>query len=128
MVGAAGTTGAASFTFATALSSGASYAVTILTQPSTPGQTCAVTNGSGTATGNVTTVQIVCPQPTFTIGGTVVGLINGPGDTVEVLNNGGDNTLVTGNNTAFTFPTTVTNNGRFDVSILAEPTSQPQPC
>src|SRR6202011_1288751 len=43
-----GTTGAASFTFATVLSSGASYAVTILTQPTSPGQTCAATNGSGT--------------------------------------------------------------------------------
>jgi hypothetical protein len=127
-VAAAGTTGAATFTFATTLSSGASYSVTILTQPSNPGQTCAVTNASGKATGNVTTVQIVCPQPTFTIGGTVVGLVNGAGDTLELLNNGGDNILVTGNNTTFTFPTTVTNNGRYDVSMLFEPTSQPQPC
>jgi N-acetylneuraminic acid mutarotase len=127
-IASGGTTGAANFTFATNLSSGAAYAVTILTQPSGPGQTCSVTNGSGKATGNVSTVQIVCPQPTFTIGGTVVGLVDGAGNTVEVLNNGGDNTLVTGNNTAFSFPTTVTNNGRYDVSILAEPTSQPQAC
>jgi hypothetical protein len=58
----------------------------------------------------------------------VVGLVNGLGDTLELLNNGGDNILVTGNNTAFTFPTTVTNNGRYDVSSLFGPTSQPQPC
>jgi len=127
-VTASGTTGAANFTFATALSSGVAYTVKILTQPSKPGQTCAITNGSGAATGNVTTVQIVCPQPTFTIGGTVVGLVDGPGNTVEVLNNGGDNTFVTGNNTSFSFPSTVSNNGRYDVSILAEPTSQPQVC
>jgi hypothetical protein len=127
-VSASGTTGAAAFTFATAVSAGAAYKVTILTQPAGPGQICAVTNASGNATGNVTTVQIVCPQPTFTIGGTVVGLVNGTGDTVEVLNNGGDNTFVTGNNTTFSFPSTVSNNGRYDVSILAEPSSQPQPC
>src|SRR5262249_42964967 len=120
--------GQVSFTFGAALSSGAAYAVSILTQPTNPSQTCAVANGAGNATGNVTTVQVVCPQPTFTIGGTVVGLVDGPGNTVELLNNGGDNIFVTGNNTTFTFPTTVTNDGRYDVSVLAEPTSQPQAC
>src|SRR6187455_51649 len=37
-----------SFTFATAITTGGAYAVTVLTQPSTPAQTCSVTNGSGT--------------------------------------------------------------------------------
>jgi hypothetical protein len=121
-------TGSASFTFATPLSAGAAYAVTILTQPSNPGQTCSVTNGSGTIAGNVNNVQVVCPQPTFTIGGTLVGLVNGPGNTVELLNNGGDNIFVTGNNTTFTFPTQVTNGGAYDVTVFAGPTSQPQGC
>jgi hypothetical protein len=125
---AAPTSGNANFTFATPLSSGAAYAVTILTQPSNPGQTCSVTNGTGTVTGNINTVQVVCPQPTFSIGGTVIGLVNGPGDTVELMNNGGDNIFVTGNNTTFTFPTQVTNNGAYNVSVFAGPTSQPQPC
>ena len=125
---AVGGKGAVNFTFATPLAGGASYAVTILTQPSNPAQACAVSNGSGTATGNVTTVQIACPQSGFTVGGTLVGLVNGPGDTVELLNNGGDNILVTGNNTNFTFPTLVTNGGGFDVNVFVEPTSQPQGC
>ena len=34
------------FTFATAVASGAAYAVTVLTQPSSPAQTCTVTNGT----------------------------------------------------------------------------------
>jgi len=121
-------TGSVNFTFATPLSTGAAYAVTILTQPSNPGQTCSVINGSGNATGNISTVQVVCPQPTFTIGGELIGLVNGPGDTVELLNNGGDNIFVTGNNTNFTFPSQVTNGGAYDVSLFAGPTSQPQPC
>lgn len=50
------------FTFSSALDSGAAYAVTVLTQPS--GQTCLVTNGSGTATTNVTTIQVVCTNAT----------------------------------------------------------------
>jgi N-acetylneuraminic acid mutarotase len=48
------------FVFATSVASGAAYAVTILTQPSSPAQTCTVTNGSGTATANVTSVQVAC--------------------------------------------------------------------
>ena len=125
---AVGGTGSVNFTFATPLAGGASYSVTILTQPSNPGQTCSVSNGSGTATGNVTAVQVVCPQSGFTIGGTLVGLVNGTGDTIELLNNGGDNIFVTGNNTNFTFPTPVTNGGAYDVTGFVGPTSQPQAC
>ena len=47
------------FTFATPLNNGASYAVTIASQPA--GQTCAVANGSGTIAGaNVTNVAVTC--------------------------------------------------------------------
>ncbi|MDE2051433.1 MAG: beta-propeller fold lactonase family protein, partial [Gammaproteobacteria bacterium] len=57
------------FTFATALASGAAYAVTVSTQPSSPAQTCTVTNGSGTAsTANVTSVAITCAGGTASVG------------------------------------------------------------
>jgi N-acetylneuraminic acid mutarotase len=46
------------FTFTTSVASGGAYKVTVLTQPT--GQTCAVTSGSGTATANVTSVQVSC--------------------------------------------------------------------
>lgn len=48
-----------SFTFPTALPNGATYSITILTPPS--GQTCTITNGSGTLSGsNVGNIQIAC--------------------------------------------------------------------
>ncbi len=48
-----------SFTFATKLASGATYSVTVLTNPS--GQTCTVANGSGTiANANITSVAVTC--------------------------------------------------------------------
>ena len=47
------------FTFATSVTNGNTYNVTVLTQPIT-GQTCTVTGGSGTATANVTTVVVNC--------------------------------------------------------------------
>jgi hypothetical protein len=61
------------FQFASLIPSG-TYAVTILTQPSGPAQTCTVTGGSGTTTANVTNVQIVCPAVFHSIGGQVIGL------------------------------------------------------
>jgi hypothetical protein len=48
------------FTFTKAIASAGAYKVTVLTQPSAPAQTCVVTNGSGTANANVTTVQVAC--------------------------------------------------------------------
>src|SRR5438105_4577044 len=56
-VGASG-----AFTFATALADGASYDVSILTQPTTPPQICAVANGKGTIAGgaSVASVAVRC--------------------------------------------------------------------
>jgi len=50
-----------SFTFATALASGAGYAISITANPTSPIQQCALTNGSGTVGGsNVTNAAIAC--------------------------------------------------------------------
>lgn len=59
--------GATTFTFPTAILSGSTYSVSVLTQPSNPSETCVVSNGSGTiASVNVSDVQITC-TPTFSI-------------------------------------------------------------
>lgn len=56
-----------SFTFAVALSSGASYAVTVAMEPSTPGQTCVVMDGSGVVgAADVMSVSVVCATGPFT--------------------------------------------------------------
>ncbi len=120
-------TGNVPFTFTALLNSGATYAVTVRTQPSNPAQVCTVVNGTGTVTTNVTNVQVSCTQPGFKISGSVVGLVERPGDTLELQNNAGDDLFVTGD-TTFTFPTQVTNGGIFNVQDFAPPTSQPQPC
>jgi sugar lactone lactonase YvrE len=64
--------GATSFTFATALQSGASYNVTVASQPT--GQTCTVASGTGTATAKVTSVAVSCAAAAFNISGTITGL------------------------------------------------------
>jgi 6-phosphogluconolactonase len=52
------------FVFATPIANGASYAVTVKSQPRVPAQTCSVTAGSGTAATNVTGVAVACVAPT----------------------------------------------------------------
>ena len=55
------------FTFPGGLANGAAYSVSVATQPSSPSQDCAVSNGSGTVSGaNVTTVSIACTTVPFT--------------------------------------------------------------
>ena len=50
-----------SFTFATPVASAGTYAVTVKTQPTSPAQTCTVSNGSGTVVNNnIGTVAISC--------------------------------------------------------------------
>lgn len=55
------------FTFATALATGAAYAVTVGTQPS--GQMCTVASGSGTtASANITNVAVTCATSAASVG------------------------------------------------------------
>jgi N-acetylneuraminic acid mutarotase len=84
-------------------------------------------NGTGTVTSNVNNVAILCTQPGFKISGSVVGLVEATGDTLELQDNAGDDLFVTGD-TVFTFPTQVTNGGIFNVEMFLPPTSQPQGC
>ncbi len=57
-----------SFTFATLLAPGAAYNVSVATNPT--GQTCTVTNGSGTVgTANITNVSVTCTTITTQTGG-----------------------------------------------------------
>ncbi len=117
-------TASGSFTFATAITSGGAYAVTVLTQPSSPTQTCTVTSGTGTATANVTSVQVACAAPTFTIGGTVSGLL---GTGLVLQDNGGNNLSVTANG-SFTFTTALASGTAYKVTVLTQPSGPTQTC
>lgn len=116
--------GTTSFVFATALTAGAPYAVTVLTQPSSPAQTCTVTFGSGTVSASVTNVQIVCANNTFTIGGTVTGL---SGTGLVLQDNGGSNLTISANGT-YTFPAPVQRGSNYNVTVFTQPTGPAQTC
>lgn len=112
------------FTFTAALNSGSAYNVTVLTQPSDPIQTCNVTNASGTATANVTNVQVSCTTAGYTIGGSVSGLA---GAGLVLQNNGGDNLSIISNG-SFTFETPIAPGATYAVTVLTQPSNPAQTC
>jgi hypothetical protein len=118
-------TAAGVFTFPTALNSGATYAVTVKTQPTTPWQTCTVNTGSGTVAGaNVTTVDVACTTNTYTVGGAVTGLT---GSGLVLQDNAGDDLAITGNG-PFTFATSVASNQAWAVTVKTQPSTPTQTC
>src|SRR6266404_4060602 len=114
------------FTFKTALPMGSAYVVTVSTQPTSPTQTCTVTNGSGTANANVGNIQITCSTGTISIGGTLTGLAKS-GSGIVLQDNGGDNLTLKANG-SFTFPTLVPAGGAYKVTILTQPSGPNQTC
>ncbi|HUD42463.1 MAG TPA: proprotein convertase P-domain-containing protein [Dokdonella sp.] len=117
--------GNGAFTFPTPVASGAAYAVTVGMQPSDPSQTCTVSAGSGTVgDGAVTNIAVTCTIRTYSVGGTVSGLL-GQGLTLR-LNGGAP--LAIGGDGAFTFPTVVASGGSYTVTVGTQPTVPAQTC
>jgi 6-phosphogluconolactonase len=117
---------ATSFVFPTAIANGAAYAVTVLTQPSNPAQTCTVSSGSGTVSAaNVTMVAIACTVNVYTVGGSISGLT---GSGLVLQNNAGDNLNVAAKATSFMFPTAIPSGGSYAVTVLTQPGSPAQQC
>jgi len=129
------------FAFKQLVPTGTMYTVTIFAQPTGPTQTCTVTpnTASGTAIANVTNVAVVCPAVTFSVGGTVVGLlgktptppnqINLPltDNSFQLQNNLG-NTLNITENGPFAFATPEALNDQFQISIFHSASTQLQGC
>lgn len=107
-----------SFTFATRLTGGTAYAVSVGTPPS--GANCTVSGGSGTVAGaDVAGVAVSCSPSALTVGGTLSGLP--AGQALLLTNNATDRLTATGNG-AFTFPTALTAGASYAVAVAAAPT------
>ena len=105
------------FRFSAQLPGNSHYAVTMLTQPT--GRTCTVNAGGGTINGsNVTSVQVACTTATYMISGTLSGLTSGAQVTVQ--NNGGMSITLKANG-SFTFPTPISYNGSYAVTVPVQP-------
>lgn len=106
------------FTFETNVADGASYNVTILTQPDT--QLCSTSNTIGSvASENITDVAINCVD-VFEVGGTLSGLTTA---SVTIQNNEGDDLVLSSAGT-FAFDATQVDNTEYSISIREQPTGQ----
>ena len=81
-------------------------------------QTCSVTNGSGTASANVTNVAIDCVTGAFGISGTVSGLLSS--GSVVLQNNGAANQTISADG-AFSFAAQLSGTA-YAVTVLTQPT------
>ncbi len=112
------------FTFPGTLANSATYLVTVATQPTSPWQTCAVTNNAGVVgTANVTNIAVTCVTDTYRVGGVTNGLV-GSGLVLRI-NGAGDLTPAPG---ATIFPTPLASGSTYDITIAAQPTNPRQTC
>lgn len=110
------------FTFSNTLSTGASYNVTVFSNPQNPWQTCTISNGSGTVgSSNVTNIGLSCTLNTYTMAGTVTSSIALPSGLS--LTNGVDTVNITPGSTStpVSFSTVLNSGSTYNVSITAEP-------
>lgn len=108
------------FNFATSVASGAAYAVAVQTQP--VGQTCTVTNGSGTATADVANVAVSCSASGVT--SVIQGYVNYTASGPVTLQNNGTDTITVRSDTSFSFPTGIAAGSAYNVTVLAAPIGQ----
>jgi hypothetical protein len=110
------------FTFATAIDTGSAYNVAVQSYPT--GETCSLTNATGTVSstaGAVTNVGVYCSAITTnynSVSGSVTGLPTGT--SVVLTDNGTDAVTVSANGT-FTFPTKLLVGSSYVVAVATQP-------
>jgi hypothetical protein len=102
------------YSFAQTLTTGVIYTVSVSVQPTGPNQTCTITGGAGTVGAvNITNVNVNCVTNTYTISGTVSGLVGG--ETVPIMVN--NSSAAIANGPAGTFTTAAINDGSIGVPL-----------
>ena len=106
------------FSFATPQPYGRAYTAKVLTQPTTPNQTCTVSNNAGTIGGaNVTDIRVECRLNTYTISGMISGLPDG--SQLVLRNNKGDD-LTVGANGNFSFAKALPDGSPYEVTLNSQ--------
>ena len=112
------------FTFTSNLTAGADYAVTVLPAANAT-QNCTVTNGTGTASANVSNVTVNCVPiaATLPVGGAIRGLAGQP-VTLTLTSTAATPTVTTSANGAFDFGTALPAGTAYLVTVTTPPTGQ----
>jgi large repetitive protein len=105
--------------------SGSQYEVSVQTPPSGPSQTCTIANNRGTVgNGDVRNVNVTCATDTFSVGGSVTGLL---GSGLVLQNNGRNNLSVAGDG-SFTFTEELASDSDYNVQVAQHPSNPTQTC
>ncbi len=114
------------FQFQNNLNDGTSYVVEVLIQPTTPNQTCLISNGSAIVSGaNVTNILINCTTNQYFISGTLNGLIS---STSLIIQNNNNDDLSLNANGAFVFSTPIVDQQPYAVTVKTLPSNPLQNC
>jgi hypothetical protein len=114
-----------SYTFDNLHLSGSQYEVIVDALPTDPSQTCTIANNRGTVgNGDVRNVNVTCATDTFSVGGSVTGLL---GSGLVLTNNGRNNLNVTADG-AFTFTEELASNSDYNVQVAQHPSNPTQTC
>ncbi len=105
------------FTFSQSLLEGSHYTVTIDGQPA--GQICTVSNGTGTASASMASIDVVC-----VVLYSVVGSINGLSDSLTLSLNSGEQQQVFTQNGSFSFTEALLADRDYTVIITSQPVGQ----
>ena len=112
--------GSSSFTMPTAVAYGSAYDLTVQTPP--VGETCSLSNGSGTMPASaVSDVAVSCSVSSYTIGGSISGLT---ASGLVLLDNGADATGIAANATQFTMNTGVAYGGSYAITVETQPAGE----
>jgi hypothetical protein len=110
------------YSFSTPIVDGQSYVISVLTQPTSPSQTCTIANASGTVTANVTNADVTCATNTYAISGNVSGIP--VAENIVLQNNGGDDLLLSADGN-FVFSSQIADGASYTVTVLTPPPSAP---
>jgi hypothetical protein len=105
--------------------SGSQYQVAVEALPTNPSQTCTIANDRSTVgNGDVRNVNVTCATATFSVGGTVSGLL-GSG---LVLTNNARNDLTVPGDGAFVFTEEMASGSNYNVQVAQQPLNPTQMC
>jgi len=120
--------GATTFTLAPAIASGATYHLSVTGQPAGPTESCSVSSGANGVVGgaNIASVVVTCAISTFTVGGTITGLV---GTGLVLTDSVGHGTATpAAAATAFTIAPAINSGATYHVTVTTQPSTPTQSC
>jgi hypothetical protein len=111
-------TGSCSFAFASPVADGATYSVSVKSQPTNPWQNCVVAGGTGRITGtDVNTAAVTCAANRYSVSGSISGLSRSG----LILSLNGEDLQIGQGSSTFAFAIRVSSGEQYRVTVKQQP-------